>query len=518
MVNPADLRRDAGPAERVIDLRDAVVGARLPQEPVPDLPDLADLPALADVVEPRSRAGSPGARLGLVALLGDVVALVLAGLAATALPGAGLPGAAVGALVLLWLAVLALEGAYDGGLLWAARVPVSRVAHAAAVTLLLADAAVLVVGAPLPLGGGALLPPVVLVLTGLPLLLVVRLALALGLRRARRRGVAVLEMVAVGPAATVRRLLDRRPQGWRVVAACVPDVATEVSSRSGDVRVRVAGRPTDAARVARRLQADVVWVAPGALDRDGLRRLGWQLGRDVRLLVSPGLTDVHAHRLDMHLVDHTPVLELRQPKFTGGQLVVKRCIDVLVSAAGLLVLLPALLALMALVRLDSPGPALFRQPRVGLNGRQFSCLKLRTMYTDAEARLTEIAERNAHGPDGVLFKVRDDPRVTRVGRRLRKLSLDELPQLVNVLRGEMSLVGPRPPLPREVDRYEDDVRRRLLVKPGITGLWQVSGRSDLSWEESVRLDLSYVDNWSPWLDTWIVAKTAQVVLSGRGAY
>jgi lipopolysaccharide/colanic/teichoic acid biosynthesis glycosyltransferase len=182
----------------------------------------------------------------------------------------------------------------------------------------------------------------------------------------------------------------------------------------------------------------------------------------------------------------------------------------------LLLFSPVLLAIAALVRLTSRGPALFFQTRVGRNGELFRMVKFRSMYVGADARLAELADLNES--DGVLFKMRDDPRVTPMGRVLRKFSLDELPQLINVVTGSMSLVGPRPPLPSEVAQYEDSTRRRLLVKPGLTGLWQVSGRSDLSWEESVRLDLHYVENWSLAMDMVVLFKTARVVVRATGAY
>ena len=181
----------------------------------------------------------------------------------------------------------------------------------------------------------------------------------------------------------------------------------------------------------------------------------------------------------------------------GAAVLLKDVVERALATAALVVLAPVFLALAVLIRLDSPGPAFFRQVRVGRDGQPFSMLKLRTMLRDAEARKAALVPDDT---DGVLFKLRVDPRVTRVGRWLRTFSLDELPQLVNIARGEMSLVGPRPALPAEVEQYDDDPRRRLVVKPGLTGLWQVSGRSDLSWDESVRLDLTYVDNWSLGLD------------------
>ncbi len=195
---------------------------------------------------------------------------------------------------------------------------------------------------------------------------------------------------------------------------------------------------------------------------------------------------------------------------------VKGFVDRSVSLVALILLLPVLVVIALAVKLDSRGPVLFRQTRVGQGGREFGVFKFRTMVMNADALLAELTARNE--TDGLMFKMRDDPRVTRVGRLLRKWSLDELPQLLNVVRGQMSLVGPRPPLPSEVARYDGDVARRLLVKPGMTGLWQVSGRSDLSWEDGIRLDLYYVENWSLAADLSILWKTIGAVVNSRGAY
>jgi exopolysaccharide biosynthesis polyprenyl glycosylphosphotransferase len=196
--------------------------------------------------------------------------------------------------------------------------------------------------------------------------------------------------------------------------------------------------------------------------------------------------------------------------------VVKGGLDRVVAALALLLLTPVLLAVAAAIKLTSPGPVLFHQERVGVNGQSFTMLKFRSMVVGADRNLESLRAENIS--DGVLFKMREDPRVTRVGRVLRRLSIDELPQLLNVLGGSMSLVGPRPPLPAEVARYDAPVHRRLLVKPGLTGLWQVSGRSDLPWDEAVRLDLRYVENWSLTMDLLILAKTVRAVLGSSGAY
>jgi exopolysaccharide biosynthesis polyprenyl glycosylphosphotransferase len=261
----------------------------------------------------------------------------------------------------------------------------------------------------------------------------------------------------------------------------------------------------------------VVVLSSPELDGVTVRRLAWALERDdIDLIVASALLDVAGGRITMRPVDGLPMMHVEHPNLTGPGRVFKAVFDTTVALAGIALLAPLMLVVAVLIRGDSAGPVLFRQQRVGREGRPFTILKFRTMYLDAESRLPELAQGNQH--DGVLFKLPDDPRVTRVGRHLRRLSLDELPQLVNVVRGHMSLVGPRPPLPREVARYPDDMRRRLAVKPGLTGLWQVSGRADLSWEESMRLDLRYVENWSLSLDLVILLRTVSAVLRTSGAY
>jgi exopolysaccharide biosynthesis polyprenyl glycosylphosphotransferase len=269
-----------------------------------------------------------------------------------------------------------------------------------------------------------------------------------------------------------------------------------------------------AATAARRSGAEAVGVIAGALGPTEMRELAWDLERDgLRLLLVHDLAGIAHGRLMATVVGDTPLLEVRHPVASGW---LKATADRFLAAGLLLLLAPAFLTLGILVRTDSRGPAFFRQARVGRDGRKFTCWKFRSMFVDAEACLAELAAQNEH--DGVLFKIREDPRVTKVGRMLRKYSLDELPQLFNVLNGSMSLVGPRPPLPSEVAAYGLDARRRLKVKPGMTGLWQVSGRADLTWEESVRLDLYYVENWSHSLDWHILARTVSAVVAGKGAY
>ncbi|CAH0266975.1 UDP-glucose:undecaprenyl-phosphate glucose-1-phosphate transferase [Arthrobacter sp. Bi83] len=267
-----------------------------------------------------------------------------------------------------------------------------------------------------------------------------------------------------------------------------------------------------------RCQADAVAVSAGVqLHPQTLRHLGWELAaRNVGLIMAPALTDIAGPRIHTQQVAGLPLIHVTTPTLEGGQRVAKRLFDVVVSGALILGISPVMLVLALLIKLDSHGPILFRQERVGIEGQLFRMLKFRSMVVDAEARLADLEDRNEGS--GVLFKIKNDPRVTRVGRVLRKFSLDELPQLFNIFGGSMSLVGPRPPLPREVQAYEHDVRRRLLVKPGLTGLWQVSGRSNLSWQDSVRLDLYYVENWSLAGDLVIVLRTVRAVFRSTGAY
>jgi exopolysaccharide biosynthesis polyprenyl glycosylphosphotransferase len=232
--------------------------------------------------------------------------------------------------------------------------------------------------------------------------------------------------------------------------------------------------------------------------------------------VAPALLDVAGPRTTIRPIAGLPLLHVDHPEFTGARWLIKSVFDRAAAITALVLLFPVLAVLALAIKLGGRGPVLFRQTRVGKNGEAFSLYKFRTMIVDAEQRKAQLIALNES--DGVLFKMRKDPRVTRVGAFLRRYSLDELPQLINVLIGNMSLVGPRPALPAEAILYADHVRRRLAVRPGITGLWQVNGRSDLPWDEAVRLDVRYVENWSFVLDLQILWKTWSAVISGAGAY
>jgi exopolysaccharide biosynthesis polyprenyl glycosylphosphotransferase len=328
-------------------------------------------------------------------------------------------------------------------------------------------------------------------------------------------------VLVVGDAPHINELvatLRREPYaGYHVVGACIPDgLIAPVPQRLGDVPV--VGSFRTVLEAVESTGVDTVAVTTsGELTAIRLRRLGWQLeGTGVDMVLAPALTDVAGPRIHTRPVAGLPLIHVEAPEFRGGRKLVKGFFDRSAALIALTLAAPLLVVIAIAIKLDGRGPVFFRQTRVGLSGKKFGVFKFRTMVVNAEEVLAQLKARNE--TDGLMFKMRDDPRVTRVGRFLRRYSLDELPQLVNVLLGQMSLVGPRPPLPREVARYDGDVARRLLVKPGITGLWQVSGRSDLTWEDGIRLDLYYVENWSLTADLSILWKTLGAVVASRGAY
>lgn len=338
----------------------------------------------------------------------------------------------------------------------------------------------------------------------------------------RREGRFVSRVLLVGStetAVTIARELTRHPDaGYRVVGACVP---TEVIGGTlPGLDVPTSRGMANALTVMRDLGADTVMITSAdELGPAQVKRLSWEIvPGEEHLVVAPSLIDIGGPRIHTRPVAGLPLIHVETPKFEGRTQVAKRLFDVIAAGLLIVVLSPVLAVIAITIRLTSPGPVLFRQERVGMSGQPFSMLKFRSMVTDAEARLIELHTQQRDAGNAVLFKMKDDPRVTPIGRVLRRYSLDELPQLFNVLGGSMSLVGPRPPLPRELDSYDSHVHRRFLVKPGITGLWQISGRSDLSWEDSVRLDLYYVENWSLTGDLVILWRTVRAVLKSNGAY
>ncbi|MFC7303407.1 sugar transferase [Streptomyces monticola] len=347
-----------------------------------------------------------------------------------------------------------------------------------------------------------------------------RYLLRLWLHKQRNEGRCLRPVLAAGSPATVRDLITRTRKfphlGWRVEAVCTPDgLGPDGDQLDG---VPVVGRLTDVAGHVRRDGYRVVAVASDPhWSPDRLQRLAWNLeGSDAEMVVAPVLMEVAGPRLHVDAVLGIPLLRVSMPAFTGGRRAVKEVVDRMGATVLLLLFAPLMVLVGLLVLADSRGGVFYRQRRVGKDGREFTILKFRTMVAGAHGARAQLAGRNEGA--GLLFKLRRDPRVTRVGAVLRRYSLDELPQLFNVLTGSMSLVGPRPPLPEESAAYGPDIRRRLLVKPGLTGLWQISGRSDLPWEEAVRLDLRYVEDWSLALDTVILWKTLRAVVQGQGAY
>ena len=375
---------------------------------------------------------------------------------------------------------------------------------------------------------------------GLVLLLLGRFALRIVLVSMRKRGAFSERVLIVGAAPEVRHAAEairREPAaGYATVAVAVADrgragaghetepAELAAADRGEDLPdfaladgTRVPNRGSIVEDVPNAVRDIDVLIVAGhaAITPRQLRSIGWQLeGTTTRLSLASSMTDVAGPRIHRRAVEGLPLMSVESPTYRGTKFVVKRGLDIVLSAVALIVLSPLLVALSLGIWLDDRGPVLFRQTRVGVGGRLFKMTKFRSMVTDAELLRSGL---QSDDPDGVLFKMRDDPRVTRIGRFLRAYSLDELPQLLDVLIGHMSLVGPRPPLPDEVSRYEAYVHRRLNVKPGVTGLWQVGGRSNLTWSESVQKDLYYVENWSVIGDLSIMVRTIGAVLRRDGA-
>ncbi len=340
----------------------------------------------------------------------------------------------------------------------------------------------------------------------------------------QKYGRCITRVLVVGSAPAVRDLTtslhrDSRSE-YEVVGACIPGPLPRTQiDVPGVGAVPTFGDETNVVGAVTATHSHAVAVtATERLNGRGIRDLSWELEKlDIDLLVAPGVVDIAGPRLQMRPVAGLPLIHVEKPQYHGAKRFQKRLFDLLFSGSVLLFGLPVLFAVGLAVKLTSKGPVFYRQERVGLDGRPFEMIKFRTMVVDADKMVDKLASMN-ESEGGVLFKIRDDPRVTSVGRILRKYSIDELPQFINVLKRDMSVVGPRPPLANEVKSYDDHARKRLLVRPGITGLWQVSGRSDLSWEDSVRLDLFYVENWSMISDLIIAFKTVKAMLGHSGAY
>ncbi|WP_255595825.1 exopolysaccharide biosynthesis polyprenyl glycosylphosphotransferase [Cellulomonas sp. C5510] len=353
---------------------------------------------------------------------------------------------------------------------------------------------------------------------GTGLLAALRLARR-GWARRRRAGTRAHRVLVVGLPARIPAVLAglaHPGSGAAAVGVCLTGAEGETP---GDVDgVPVLGRESGVEDAVALVAAELVVLAPGT-PPDTVEVVGRQVERThAGMALALPLVDVGVHRLRRPSGGVVPLARVDLPAFRGHRYVAKRLLDVTGALAALVVLLPVLVAVAVAVKLSSPGPVLYAQRRIGRDGQPFEMLKFRSMVVGAHDRLGEVLAAEGVTDLGLFYKPKNDPRVTRVGRFLRRYSLDELPQLVNVLRGDMSLVGPRPQIEAEVALYDDRARRRLLVRPGCTGLWQVSGRSDLDPGEGVRMDVAYVENWTLLSDLGILARTAHAMVAGRGAY
>lgn len=333
--------------------------------------------------------------------------------------------------------------------------------------------------------------------------------------RVRARGGLSFATILVGSNAEAKRLaalMEKPSFGFRAIGAVYTSAIDRV-----ETGVPLLGPIADLRDLIKEERAECVFVASSAMSAEEMGHVAKAVRLEgVEVRVTATLPQVLSSRLSVQPLGGVTALSLRPVRLTGPQALAKRIFDLGVSGAGVVLISPLLLAIALAVKATSPGPVLYKQRRVGQRGRPFTIFKFRTMRTGSDSEIDRL--RRQHGVSDLMFKMRDDPRVTRAGRLLRRFSLDELPQLINVLRGDMSLVGPRPPLPQEVTAYEDWQFDRLEVPPGLTGLWQVSGRSELSFEDCVRLDLFYIENWSLAYDLYILAKTLPVLVSQRGAF
>lgn len=417
-------------------------------------------------------------------------------------------------MILGWVATIAVAGGYRTDIFGAGLDEYKRVFNASLIAASLAGVGCYL--ANFPLSRGFFLLAFAL---GVPALLTGRLVLRRAVQTARSRGVLQQRVLIAGSRSHIDEIAAvlRRESwlGYQVVGALTPEYDLAEETATG---VPVVGNTDEVTSLAVALRADVIFFAGGSVGASSqLRKALWDLERhSIQVVVAPSVTDISGERIRIRPVGGLPLIHIDPPTWTDASRWGKRTFDVVGSSALILAFAPLLLFAAISVWLHDRGPVFFHQTRIGRNGEQFSCRKFRTMVVDAEEQLQALYAVTGYTQG--LFKLERDPRVTRPGRWLRRYSIDELPQLFNVLAGEMSLVGPRPPLPIEVEKYDDSTNRRLHVRPGMTGLWQVSGRSDLTWEEAIRLDLYYVDNWSMVQDVAILARTLGAVLASRGAY
>lgn len=334
----------------------------------------------------------------------------------------------------------------------------------------------------------------------------------------RKRGIGVDRVLIVGAGEAGRALMRNIVAQPGLAYKIVGFVDDHYERGHTDIgRFKALGAIDNLPGILRELQVDeVIITLPWAARPKIIRIMELCRNMDVGAQVVPDLFQLSLGRVAVGDVGGIPLISVRETNIGTWNSVIKRFMDLIGGLIAAIVAAPLMLLIAMLIRIDSPGPVIFRQKRIGRGGNTFVVFKFRTMRVGAEEEQQKLSSLNE--ADGPLFKIRNDPRHTRIGRWLRRISLDELPQLLNVLRGEMSLVGPRPPMVSEVEHYQDWHKQRLQVSPGLTGLWQVSGRSELSFDEQCMLDIYYIENWSPWLDLWIMLKTIPTVLLARGAY
>ena len=412
-----------------------------------------------------------------------------------------------------WLVAIALLGGYDHTVFGAGSEEFKRVANGS----FLAIAAVAMVSYFLKydLSRGYV---ALAFLVGIPSLMLGRYALRTSLKSARRHGVLRHRVLIVGDVEhvdDVARVLSRETWiGYEVVGALTPSSDVKETNHG----VPVLGRAADAAAIFVDSEADLIVIAGGGMgSAEEMRELVYELEQhDGEVVLAPHVQDVSQDRLRMRPVGGLPLIHIDKPRAAGATRIAKRLFDVVGASAILLALSPLMIFAALRIKLHDRGPVMFRQTRVGKDGAEFGCFKFRTMCVDAEAKVAELQAQT--GSSALLFKMKDDPRITKPGTWLRRFSVDEIPQLLNVITGDMSLVGPRPQVAAEVALYTGRMDRRLRVRPGMTGLWQVSGRSSLTAEEAIRLDLYYVDNWSMVQDLTILWRTFGAVVGSNGAY
>lgn len=417
-----------------------------------------------------------------------------------------------GLLLIVWMMILSIKGARQPQILGLGADEYKRVLESGVLTAGLVAISIVATNQQIDpnLLFGVVLP-------GTISLLIARWMIRRILHIRARAGATLSRVVVIGSSRDIRYLVGQikeKSAGVYQIVAVINDSNDDLFLDDMPIHKQV----NELTRVVKENGADAVIIA-GTL-RGGsvqVRDIGWELEQaGTELILASALTNVAGPRIRMRPVEGLPLMHVEPPAFSGAKVAIKRILDVILSSVALVLLLPVLGGIALIVRLDSPGPVVFKQRRVGKSGNEFVMFKFRTMVLDAEAQLASLEDANEGS--GPLFKMKNDPRVTRVGKILRKLSLDELPQIFNVFAGDMSLVGPRPPLRSEVECYEPHTYRRLLIRPGLTGLWQVNGRSDLCWEDSVRLDLYYVENWSVIGDIIIMWHTFKAMVRPQGAY